>query len=425
MSRTAATPTVRLRKTEFDGQYETTDGRFLVLRRDYANTLGEPSRAFSEWVATDARTDESKTTRTLREAREWIDAILAEEERGRITEANARFREAQRQGNLHAIGERIGHELARAAAEGVCPRCGGLDVALWGETEERTENDVTDYAECPCGFYAESTDPEFLAIKRGPIGWPQDLALFRATMAGLASLESREDAEAWLRGASSDIGPGFHPDTCGEEYVAADGSAVFTFSEAMLFDALRQEVFTFDGLDPYAVVVNSVYSAAMRPDLAGHYQRPCFPDGAVDGCEEFVDEVVLRDDEERRVGLGVPEFGWSAPPWPRPVPDGWGVEHQTPLTADEERAVARLEREALAAASPRPEPKVAYVIRHRGEEIASAETFRGALTALATLRDEVEEPSALVAYSRRESAVAGIGPDGRSVQTYQGSETWA
>jgi hypothetical protein len=66
-----------------------------------------------------------------------------------------------------------------------------------------------------------------------------------------------------------------------------------------------------------------------------------------------------------------------------------------------------------------------YTIHLRGSELAAAETFRGAILALRTLRHEVDAPAGMVARSPRGSDVAGIGPDGVTVTTFQGSELWA
>lgn len=313
MSHTAATPTVvfKPRIAGSDGR-TTADGRFLVERM--------PGRAYR---IKDRQTGDSLTKLTLREAREWIAARYEVEAREASASLAPRVEEALAASpNLRAIAARIGPELAFAAADGTCPRCGSLDVALWGETEARTENDVTDYAECQCGFYAESTDPEFLALKRGPVFRPQDDEAFVSSMAGHGSPETREEAEAWLRGAAAFVGPAFHPDQRGEDY-----GDLFNASEAMLFDDLLREVFTFPGLDPYAVVLPVVVSMLdrpldpahyTRPNLTGHYARPAFPDGAVDGCEEFAEEtssvaglawpVVWREavePEPLRVGMSV------------------------------------------------------------------------------------------------------------------------
>lgn len=64
-------------------------------------------------------------------------------------------------------------------------------------------------------------------------------------------------AIAWLRGVAKAIGPGFHPDTPGADYIHGETKkALFTPEEAQRLDADLARVFVLlesAGKDPYAI----------------------------------------------------------------------------------------------------------------------------------------------------------------------------
>lgn len=64
-------------------------------------------------------------------------------------------------------------------------------------------------------------------------------------------------AIAWLRGVTKAIGPGFHPDTPGADYLHGDsGAALLTSEQAQRFDEDLDRVFDLleeAGKDPYAI----------------------------------------------------------------------------------------------------------------------------------------------------------------------------
>jgi len=71
------------------------------------------------------------------------------------------------------------------------------------------------------------------------------------------SIRSCLDAEHWVRAASIEIGPGFHPDTPSREYVNVHtGAATFTAVQREAFDAARMTSLTLLGDRVYAIALS-------------------------------------------------------------------------------------------------------------------------------------------------------------------------